>query len=723
MEFFPCAIGIQNDSPEQMRTQPASRRGSGADSPARLGRALPSSGRAMKTILVLTPHPDFAETLQGGLNPEQFRVVHRASLDEAEPLLAHSLIHACILDVEMTGVQGVWVLEKIRRHDARCPIVVFTDAKQPEWEEQAYLQGVTHVLTKPVRLRLLTALLDRILAAPARRVPLPPSPAAPVTSDTTRFPELSPSMIQTADVLRDFSSILTHSLDSSALLKQFLLLLRRMVSLNRATVFLRQPPGELTGFVPKEENRRMHAACAIGLSSSLLEHFELSLDTGIGGQLLRLGRILRRHSDEARQDPEVQKEFELLGGQVAVPMFDRETLIGVAVLDGRVTGEPLVNAELELIFHLLEQVSLAIRNIWLHDQLSANHEMLTGVLRELGSACVVVSRDLKLLHANKTARKFFGKGNRAVGDLEFTDLPQVLATKLYQVLRTGTAIAPFKFEPVTEKGGLYNVTIVPFQREAGAPAASALLIAEDLTQTEQLRRLEVEASNLRLVKTMADRLAHEVGNAMVPLSTHQQLLAEKYRDAEFRASLDSALADGVKRVTRVVNQMRFLARDAAVSQETFPVAPLIEEAFQEARKHQPAKTAQLKYDTSGKSIIVTGDRAALKYALTEVMINALQANPGDAKIGVRLHSETRVGEHAALQIEVQDNGTGFTPEAMQRAAAPFYTTRNVGLGLGLAVSRKIIETHHGKLEIVTPKTGHSGVVRISLPSDAEVGGS
>jgi len=81
---------------------------------------------------------------------------------------------------------------------------------------------------------------------------------------------------------------------------------------------------------------------------------------------------------------------------------------------------------------------------------------------------------------------------------------------------------------------------------------SALLTADDLTQTEQLQRLEVEAANLRLIKTMADRLAHEVGNAMVPLSTHQQLLGEKFKDQEFRESLDHAMADSVKRVTRLV---------------------------------------------------------------------------------------------------------------------------------------------------------------------------
>ena len=149
---------------------------------------------------------------------------------------------------------------------------------------------------------------------------------------------------------------------------------------------------------------------------------------------------MRRDSDEARADAEAQKEFELLGAQVAVPIPDREAIVGVAVFDGRVTGEPLVNAELELIFHLLEQVGLALRNIWLHDQLAGNHEMMTDVLRELSSACIVVGRDLKVLHANKAARRHFGRKNERTGGLEFSDLPQTLGAKIYQVLKTGAAL-------------------------------------------------------------------------------------------------------------------------------------------------------------------------------------------------------------------------------------------------------------------------------------------
>ena len=670
----------------------------------------------MKTILVLSPHPETAETIRAALNPELYRIIHRTGEAEADPMLAHGLAQCVILDVEFNGVQNMWIIERLRRRDARCPIIIYTGAKQSEWEEEAYLRGVTHVLSKPIRPRVLAALLERIFTPVAAGMVAVPPRVEASASPMIALGTPGAASAQALTVLRNFSSILTHSLNADAMLRQFLLQLREIVSLNRAAIFLRQDYSGPGPSATPEESRRLRSAGAIGLSPGLLEHFELSLDAGIGGQLFRLGRILLRSSDEVRADVEAQKEFELLGAQVAVPIFDRDSLLGVAVFDGRITGEPLTNAELELIFHLLEQVGLAVRNIWLHDQLAGNNEMMTSVLRELNSACVVVSRDLKILHANKMARKYFNQVARMNGEMEFNDLPQALGAKVYQVLRSGSALAPFKYEP-EGAGTTYTVTVAPFHKQDSALPASALLVLDDQTQSEQLRKLEIEASNLRMVKTMADRLAHEVGNAMVPLSTHQQLLAEKYRDAEFRASLDTALAEGVKRVNRLINQMRFLARDSMATNEPIPLTPLIEEAYQEARKYQPVKTAQLKYDNGGKPVFVTGDRAALKHALTEVLINALQANPTDPKVGVRVESGPNGGGVAGLHIEVLDNGAGFTAEAMQKAAVPFYTNRNVGLGLGLTVTRKIIETHHGKLEILPPETGHAGVVRISLPLD------
>ena len=676
----------------------------------------------MKTLLVLAEHPDFATAIRAAVNPEQYRIVARTALEEAEPLLEHGLVDACIVDVELRSAREVWFLEKIRRKAPRCPVVLYTGAKQPEWEEEAYLQGVSHVLTKPVRGRLLTALLERLPLSPSAApvsLPLPPV-AEPQTSQAF---EAAPARAaaQTLGVLRDVSGILSHSLNGERMLHEFLLLLREILSINRAAIFLRQP---VTSFGTGEaaiDSRRLRAASAIGLSTNLLQHFELSFDAGIAGNLFRRGRILRRSSEDARADVEVQKEFELLGAEVAVPILDRETVLGVAVFDGRITGEPLVNAELELVFHLLEQLGLALKNIWLHDQLAGNHEMMADILRELSSACVVVNKELVILHANKTARKYFSRGDRRGGELEFSDLPQLLGAKVHQVLKTGAATSSFKYQPEDAPGTVYNINIVPFQRQAGGLPASALLTAEDLTQSEQFKKLEIEAANLRLVKSMSDRLAAEIGNAVVPVSVYQQLMTERWKDSEFRGKMSEDLGKSVQRVTRLVNQMKFLARDSLISQQAFPLVPLLEEAYQEACKHQEAKAAHLNCDGPKVPIVVTGDRAALKHALTEVILNALQANPADPKVDVRLHAEPSGNGLQGLQIEVQDNGPGFSAEALQKAFVPFYTTREgVGPGLGLTVSRKIIETHHGRVEIVAPKSAHSGMIRISLPLDTQL---
>ena len=671
----------------------------------------------MKTVLVVAEHPELAQALPQALHADAYRVLHRSTVEDAEPLLGGGVIDVCIVDIAPGNIQSMWTIEKLRRRMPSVPVIIYVGGKPWEFEEEAYVQGVSYVITKPVRPRMLNVLLERLWRpAPSMAVAVAPRPSPPTVirapvMEPARMPA-GPSPTQTLSALRDFSAILTHSLSAEGLLKQFLLLLREIIGVNRAAIFLRSPVAGL-GDAPRAESRRLSCACAIGLSSNLLEHFQLSFETGIASRLLQSGRILRRYFDESATDPEVEKEFELLGAQVAVPILDRETLIGVAAFDGRVTGEPLGNNELELIFHLLEELGLAVKNIWQHDQLAENHGMLTNILRELSSACVLVSRDLTILHANKTARSYFGRAGRS-GDLAFSDLPMVLGSKVFQVLKSGTAIATFRHQPPDQPNVVYQVTIMPFQVQSTGLPNSVLLVVEDQTQSEHLKHLEIEAANLRLVRTMADRLAHEVGNALVPLSTHQQLLGDKFRDPEFRASLDHALADGVKRISRLINQMRFLAREGAASRESLPLSELIAEAFQDAQKHQPARASKLKQEAAEQPIILAGDHAALRHAFSEVFLNALQANPSDPKIAVKSLMDTDVAGSRWVHIDVEDNGAGFTPEALKKVPEPFFTTRNVGLGLGLTVSRKIIETHHGKLAILPAEGGHS-VVRISLP--------
>ena len=665
----------------------------------------------MRTLLILTKQPSLAGAMEAALEAAKYQIIVKEDLWEAESLVSRGAIDAVILDVELTDVRAVRMIEQVRSSAPGVPLIVYTAAKQWEWEEDAYLLGVSHIITKPIRSKLLNTLLERAFQEHDQktRVAIAPLGGSP---GPARSHAAAPEHFRALEALRHFSGVLIHSLNPEALLKQFLLLLREIIGVNRAVIFLRKPASLLSESAHSQEDRWLRSACAIGLEQSFLEHFALSLSAGIGACLRRQGRILKATSPEAQSNREIIKEFQLLGAHVAIPILDRETLIGVAVFDERLTGESYANEELALIFHMLEELGLAIRNSWLHDQLLANHGMVADILGTLGSGCVVVSTSLSVLHANASAQRVFLAGKGGKRTLEFADLPQELGSKVFTVMKTGIGAQPFKFRFSQDEAVVYQVTISPFNTQNSSVPNAALLIIEDITQTEKATRLEIEGANLRLITNMAEHLAHEIGNSVVPISTHQQLLADKMEDTDFRLSLSEAMSGGVKRISRLANQMKFLARDKTDFADQIHIGDLVGEAFRDAFVYHTGQMPDYSVGAGGEPLTVAGDHKALRHAFSEVMLNALQANPNDMKVAVRIMQEGENGG-SRVTVEVRDTGGGFTAEAVARGVEPFFSTRTVGLGLGLTVTRKIIEDHRGRVEIKSERG--PGVVHILLP--------
>jgi signal transduction histidine kinase/DNA-binding response OmpR family regulator len=667
----------------------------------------------MRTLLILSKLRAFPAAVEAAADPSKYHLIVKEDMRAAESLLARGAIDAVILDLELTDVTAIRMIEQVRDAAPDVPVIVVSGERHWEWEEDAFLLGVAHVIAKPIRARLLNNLLDRIFQdGPAN--PRPESMSGP-QSPGPRAAGPVTVHYNALEALRRFSGILTHSLKPHALLREFLLLLREVIGVNRAVIFLRSPSSIFGTAAPEQEDRWLRSACAIGLEQSFLEHFALNLTAGIGSSLRKHGRILKSTSAEAQGNREIAREFQMLGGIVAVPILDRETLLGVAVLDERLTGDPYENEELSLLFHMLEEVGLAIRNSWLHDQLQTSHAMLSDILGNLGTACVVIGNNLTVLHSNASARRILLAERPDKAHLEFTDLPQELGSKVFTVMKTNIPVASFKYQFPMVPDQSFLVAISPFQTQKAATADAALLILENVTSIERAKKLEVEASNLRLITTMAEHLAHEIGNSVVPLSTHQQLLDTGMDDEEFRASLSAALGSGVKRITRLANQMMFLARGKSEFGDQIRVNELLDEAFREAFVYHNGKVPDFGIVEGSEKLTIAGDQKALRHAFSEVILNALQATQGEGrKIAVSVSSIGANGNRG-VNVEIRDGGSGFSDEAAKRAPEPFFSTRNVGLGLGLTVTQKIIEDHRGRVEIAGPNAKGAGLVRIMLP--------
>jgi signal transduction histidine kinase len=258
---------------------------------------------------------------------------------------------------------------------------------------------------------------------------------------------------------------------------------------------------------------------------------------------------------------------------------------------------------------------------------------------------------------------------------------------------------------------MFEVRISPFKASTLGRQSSALLVIDDVTDRERLAALEAEAANLRLVKLMASHLAHEMGNAMLPVITNFELSPPEDAGADLSKTLKQSALEGCKRISRLVRQAQVLANDSLGSQSDFEAGAVLALAIQDAQTMCPRKEVPIQLE-SGAATMLRGDRTKLTHAISEVILNALQASPVSKPVSISAKTVEEKGSHA-IAIEIRDQGAGFPPEAKLRAAEPFFTTKIVGTGLGLTVAKRIIELHNGRLEF--PKESDSGTVRIMLP--------
>jgi signal transduction histidine kinase len=405
--------------------------------------------------------------------------------------------------------------------------------------------------------------------------------------------------------------------------------------------------------------------------------------------------------------------------QVAIPIQDRATVVGVALFDHHLTGEPLTRDELHWLCLLFDQLGAAVRNGNTYCQLSATQERLMDTLGQMGRACVILGPDLEVQQANRLAQDWFPHPDKSTEDRRSCALPKTLLKKVAEGCRPGQVISTFEYQPESAAHLLYQVSITPVRKDISSPAIAVLVVVEGGKPELSRPTTAPKSGRASLIKTMAAHLAHEIGNSLAPLSTYQQLAPREFENSDFRASFIAALGESIKRLSRLVTQMHYLSHDLTDRQAVLSVTVLIKQAIAEAKANFPDKTPSIQLEDEDGFLTLSGDSAALQHALAEILLNAFQASPANPQAHLRLQHASTLDGGQQLHIVIQDAGPGFTPDLVQRLGEPFFSSRKVGMGLGLAVARKIIEIHKGKLEILPSPPGQHGVIRVSLPLSNE----
>jgi len=240
-------------------------------------------------------------------------------------------------------------------------------------------------------------------------------------------------------------------------------------------------------------------------------------------------------------------------------------------------------------------------------------------------------------------------------------------------------------------------------------------------QRQRLRQLEAELAHINRVSMLGElaaSIAHEVNQPLSGVVSNgsaclRWLAADVPNLEEARETAHRIVRDG-KRAAEVIARIRAMTKGAVTPHEKLELNDTIREVLglvgDEAKKKSVIIRTQFADDLSP----VSGDRVQLQQVMLNLVMNAIEAMGSIDERARELLITTRNVDPEQIQVTVEDSGPGIDPNTMDKIFDPFYTTKPGGMGMGLSISRSILQAHGGRLW-APAKDGPGTIFSFTLP--------
>ena len=244
--------------------------------------------------------------------------------------------------------------------------------------------------------------------------------------------------------------------------------------------------------------------------------------------------------------------------------------------------------------------------------------------------------------------------------------------------------------------------------DATGKATAILSSGMDITERLQMEATLVEQASLARVGEMAAIVAHEVKNPLAGIGGALQVIVEQLPRGSSSREMVEEILERLDALNDTVNDLLLFARPRLPRKEAVPILSLIEDTIVLMRPDPAYKGVS--FHVSGQEVLVQGEAELLKPALMNVLINAAQAVGSGGQVLVEI-----AASNGSCSILVQDNGPGIPPELREKVFEPFFSTKHRGTGLGLPITKRIIQVHGGEITVSCPASGGTAV-SIRLPT-------
>jgi hypothetical protein len=342
------------------------------------------------------------------------------------------------------------------------------------------------------------------------------------------------------------------------------------------------------------------------------------------------------------------------------------------------------------------------------------------LLQDLEDAVFIFNRELRLVFASGSVEKFLGR--------ERSDLPGQSISSLFppsatlgllvaQSSQTGRAIrnrrVPVAVANQTLSGPaivLLSVDILEGLPGAAAPSGVLVRLSDPEAQRKINRELQT-ADRLSAISRISSGVAHEVKNPLNAILLHVEVARSKLSrgDTDVAEQMD-IISREILRLDRVVRTFLDFTRPVELRMDTVPVQDLVREIVDLARPQTDAGNIQVSVLLEAEGVEVRVDRDLLKQAMLNVVVNAIQAMPE----GGELLFEATASEDTA-ELRISDSGSGISDDLRDKIFRLYFSTKEQGSGIGLAMTFQIVQLHDGTIDFTSePGKGTTFLIRLPI---------
>jgi PAS domain S-box-containing protein len=341
---------------------------------------------------------------------------------------------------------------------------------------------------------------------------------------------------------------------------------------------------------------------------------------------------------------------------------------------------------------------------------TALKDNLDQIMANLQDGLILFTRDSKAILVSAAVENFLGMSRENMlghNVEEFLSRQTPLGRVLLDGFNSHTPIAQREVEMENGRRVLLSLDFI----EEGGERIGALLTLRD---AETVRRIEDEielSHRLANIGRLASGVGHEVKNPINAIVVHLELLRQKLQqvDPTTRRHLD-VIGSEIQRLDRVVQMLVDFTRPVELRLSDIDVRKLLDDVTLLASPDAARHGVNIDRQLPAVPLMVRADSDLLKQALLNVVLNGVQAMPRGGTLNIR--GSKRDDE---VIIEVRDEGSGIPSEIRDKIYNLYFTTKKTGTGIGLAMTYKVMQLHHGSVDFESAD-GHGTTFHLRLPA-------